>query len=78
MNEWSGGKYLCPCYSRRTHYPILEKSSAQNIVACKNQGKQRNLSDPWKSNNVFFLKQKTKKKQGMTQKRQKDWLEYKF
>ena len=26
----------CPCHSRRTHSPMLEKPSAQNVTACKN------------------------------------------
>ena len=39
---------MCPCYNRRTHYPTLEKYGAQNITACENQDKQRELSDNWK------------------------------
>ena len=26
--------FVCPCYSRRTHYSTLEKQVAQNIAAC--------------------------------------------
>ena len=38
--------FLClSCYSRRIHYPTLEKPGAQNIAACKNQGKQCKLND---------------------------------
>ena len=55
-NEWNGRQYfsyrsscfgffVCPSYSRRTHYPTLEKPGVQNIAACINQGKQRKLSD---------------------------------
>ena len=40
---------MCTCYSRRTHYPTLEKPGAQNVAACEKQGKQRELSDHWKS-----------------------------
>ena len=56
------------------HYPILEKPGAQNKTVCENQGKQRELSDHWKlkKKNFFFLNN------GMMQKRQKDWLKYKF
>ena len=50
------GLFLCPCYSRRTHYPTLEKPGAQNIAACENQGKQCKLSDHWKSIKTLFLK----------------------
>ena len=46
--------FVCPCYRRRTHYPTLEKSGAQNIAACENQGKQRELIDHWKS--MFLIK----------------------
>ena len=49
---------------------MLEKPVAQNITACKNQGKSCKLSDHWKSIDDT--------KQGMTQKRQKDGLKYKF
>ena len=36
---------------------MLEKSGAQNITACENQGKQCELSDHWKSKKkLFFLK----------------------
>ena len=34
------GFFVCPCYGRRTHYPMLEKPGTQNIVVCENQGKQ--------------------------------------
>ena len=47
LNGWNGREYfsqwspcfgfLCPCYSRRTHYPMLEKPAAQNITSCKNE-----------------------------------------
>ena len=63
------------CYSERTHYPTLEKLGAQNIAACENHGKQHELSDHWKSIKTLFSK---KKWQELTQKREKDWLEYKF
>ena len=46
------------------------------MAACENQGKQHELSDHWKSIKTF-LKKKKKKKWG-DEKRQKDWLEYKF
>ena len=46
---------MCPCYSRRTHYPLIQKPSAQNIAACENQGEQRELSDNWKLIKTFFL-----------------------
>ena len=29
-----------PCYSRRQHYPILEKLGVKNLAVCENQGKQ--------------------------------------
>ena len=50
LSRWSPclGFFVCPCYNRRTHYPTLEKKVAQNITACKNQDKQRELSDHWK------------------------------
>ena len=35
----------CTFYNKRTHYPMLEKPSAQNITACENQCKPRKLSD---------------------------------
>ena len=56
------------------HYPMLEKPGAQNKTVCENQGKQRELSDHWKlkKKKLFFLNN------GMMQKRQKDWLKYKF
>ena len=66
----------CPGYNRGKHYPTLEKTSAQNITACENQGKQRELSDHWnlkKNKKRFFFK-----KQWITQKTQKNWLKYKF
>ena len=56
-----------PCYIRRTHYPTLEKPGAQNIAACENQGKQRELSDHWKSVKTFL-----KKNNEMVHKRPKD------
>ena len=39
---------------------MLEKSGAQNITACENQGKQCELSDHWKSKkkNIFFKNKK--------------------
>ena len=37
--------FICPCYSKRTHYPTLEKPVAHNIEACEKQVKQRKLSD---------------------------------
>ena len=61
---------MCPCDSRKTHYLMLEKHGAQNIAALKNQSKQRDL--------MLFFKKKIKNKQRITQKRQKDLLEYKF
>ena len=48
---------MSPCCNRRTHYyPTLEKPGTQNIIACENQGKQRELSDHWKKNNAFLKK----------------------
>ena len=43
---WSpfSGFFVCPCYSKRTPYPMLEKSGIQNIAAYENQGKQHELS----------------------------------
>ena len=35
---------------------MLEKSGAQNITACENQGKQCELNDHWKSKKIFFKK----------------------
>ena len=29
-----------PCFSRRTHYPMLEKPGVQNLEVCENQGKK--------------------------------------
>ena len=55
---------------------MLEKSSAQNIAACENQGKQHELSGHWNQLKHHFWKKK--RKQGMTQKRQNNWLQYKF
>ena len=69
------GFFMCPCYSRRTHYPTLEKPGAQNIAAYQNQGKLRELNDHWKSSKTLFLK---KNNNGMAQTRLKDWLGYKF
>ena len=53
------GFFVCPCYNRRTHYPTLEKSGAQNTKACENQGKQSELSNHWKlkrEKTLFFTK----------------------
>ena len=47
------------------HYPILEKPGAQNIAVFENQGKQRELSYPFKT--LFW-----EKSNGMMQKRQKN------
>ena len=46
------------------------------MAACENQGKQHELSDHWKSIKTFLKKKK--KKKWDDEKRQKDWLEYKF
>ena len=46
------------------------------MAACENQGKQHELSDHWKSIKTFL--EKKKKKKWDDEKRQKDWLEYKF
>ena len=43
----------------RAHYPTLEKHGAQNIAAYKNQGKQYELSDHWKSIITLFFKKIT-------------------
>ena len=45
---------------------MLEKSSAQNVTACENQGKQCKLSDHWKLktkrlNEIQVLTKKTPK-----------------
>ena len=37
--------FVCPCYSRRIHYPTLEKSGSKNITAPENEGKPCKLSD---------------------------------
>ena len=47
---------MCPCYSRRAHYPTLEKPGVQNVAACKNQGKQHKLTDHWTSIKMLLLK----------------------
>ena len=46
---------MCLCFGR-IHYPTLEKPGAQNIAACKNQGKQHEFIDHWKSMKTLFLK----------------------
>ena len=65
----------CTFYNKRTHYPMLEKPSAQNITACENQGKPRKLSDHWKykkrTKTVIFDK-------GITQKKTKRMTEIKL
>ena len=49
LNRWKGrhyfsrwspcfGFFVCPYYSKRTHYPTLEKPGAQNIAVCEKQG----------------------------------------
>ena len=43
------GFFVCPSYSRRTHYLKLQKPCAHNIAVFENQGKQRKLSNHWKS-----------------------------
>ena len=35
-------------YNRITRNPMVEKPGAQNIIACENQGKKHELSDPLK------------------------------
>ena len=57
LSRWSPclGFFVCPCYNR-THYPTLEKHGAQNIAACKNQDKQRKLSDHWKLKKTLLEK----------------------
>ena len=66
LNGWSGRQYLsrwsfsfgffvCPFYNRRTH-PTLEKPGTKNTAACEDQGKQRELSDHWKSIKMFLKK----------------------
>ena len=73
------------CRSGRTHYPTLEKLGDQNIAACENHGKQRELSDHWKSIKTLLSKkkmagadaEKTKRLTGI-QVLTKDWLEHKF
>ena len=49
----------------------LEKPIAQNIAVCKNQNKQRELSDDWKSMKMLFLKEKQEDKKI---EKKKDWL----
>ena len=69
------GFFVYSCYSKRTHYPTLEKLSPQNIATCGNQSefKQREFSDHWKSVKTFL-----KKINRGWRKKQKDWLKYKF
>ena len=38
---------------------MLEKPGAQNIAACKTQGKQRKFSDHWNSIKMLWLKKIT-------------------
>ena len=40
LSLWSTcfGFFVCPCYSRITHYPALKKSGDQNITVCEKQG----------------------------------------
>ena len=70
---------MASAYRRQDNFSPVDHlvlvSGAQNITACENQGKQRELSDHWnlKKNKRFFLK-----KQWITQKTQKNWLKYKF
>ena len=63
LNRWNGlqyfshpwpccGFFVCPCYSSRTHYPMLGKPSAQNIAVCENQGMQWKLRDQWKQQGI--------------------------
>ena len=61
FSRWSPcfGFFACPCYSRRTQYPTLEKPGSQNIVACENQGKQCKLSDHWNQFKHCFWKKIT-------------------
>ena len=40
---------------------MLEKPGAQNIAACENQGKQRELSDHWKSIKTLFSKKNNRR-----------------
>ena len=65
LNRWNGrqhfsswlpclGFFLCP---KRTHL-ALGKPGAQNKGAFENKGKQKILSDPWKSIKTFLKKQK--------------------
>ena len=46
---------LCPCSSGRIQYLPLENHRAQNITACKSQGKYHELSDHWKSVTINLL-----------------------
>ena len=48
---------MCPCYSI-THYPTLEKTDAQNIVACQNQSNKLEFSDNSKPFKMLFPKKK--------------------
>ena len=43
----------------RTIYPTLEKNGVRNIAVCKNQGKQCEFNDHWKSIKIMFLKETT-------------------
>ena len=72
FSHWSPcfGFFVCTCYSQRTHMR-LEKPIAQNIAVCKNQNKQRELSDDWKSMKMLFLKEKQEDKKI---EKKKDWL----
>ena len=57
---------------------MLEKPGTQNTVAREKHGKQRELSDYWKSILLILLKKKKKKNnKGWRKKRQKYWLKYK-
>ena len=40
---------------------MLEKPGAQNIAACENQGKQRELCDHWKSIKTLFPKKNNRR-----------------
>ena len=71
---------MASAYRRQDNFSPVDHlvlvSGAQNITACENQGKQRELSDHWnlkKNKKRFFFK-----KQWITQKTQKNWLKYKF
>ena len=84
LPHWSPCFDFFVCHSRRTHYPTLEKPGAQNIAAYGNPGKQRELSDHWKSIKKLFSKKitgddakKTKKLTGI-QVLTKDFTFYKI